>query len=149
MAGPALTAHFFVACRHVSWSGPPGPHTPRTLEDVCYRYRADTPNGFPHDTEFWLFARLSHTRHREFSRDLRVSFIWHDDPQMRPESWSRPFPTSPFRPAVRVRDVAIPFTATFEGPGRYEFRLWYPVTRRWDLAKKRRVLAKAHIHMEG
>ncbi len=149
MAVPALTAHFLVVCRHVSWDGPTRPGTPRTLEGVSYVYQTDEPNGFPCETTFWLFARLSLFSNREVSRDLRVSFIWHDDPELRPEVWIRPFPTSPMRPATPVRDVANDFSTTFEGPGRYEFRLWHPAGRRWDGSRRRRTLARAFINMKG
>lgn len=149
MAGPALTAHVFVVCRTVSWDGPAGPRTSRTLEQVAYTYRTETPGGFPYETDFWLFVRLAHGRRREFTRDLQLTFIWHDDPQLRPEVWTRPFQTATFRPAVTVRDVAASVSAVFEGPGRYEFRLWYPVVRSWDLARRRRTLARTHIRIEG
>jgi hypothetical protein len=62
MASSALTAHVFVACRSVSWDGPAGPRTSRTLEQVAYTYRTEVPDGFPYETEFWLFVRLAHNR---------------------------------------------------------------------------------------
>ena|SRR5438094_9095069 len=146
---PALEAHFLVPCRAVPWNGPAGPQTSRTLEDVAYTYRTETPNGFPYETEFWLFVRLAHHRRCEFTRGLRVTLIWHDDPQRSPEVCTRPFQTVTFRPSVSVRDVAASFSAIYEGPGRYEFRLWYPVVRKWDQAMRGRRLARAWIKLEG
>lgn len=139
-----------VPCRSVSWNGPAGPLTPRTLEDVVYTYRTDTPNGFPYETEFWLYVRLSHGFTRQAARDLFVSLIWADDPQQRPRVWNRPFQTVTFRPARPVLDVAVSLPSlVFEGRGRYEFRLWHRVVRKWDRATKRRILARAHIEVEG
>ncbi len=149
MAGPALTAHVFVACRSVQWDGPPGPQTSRTLERVSYTYRTDTPGGFPFETELWLFVRLAHTRRREFTRELHLSLVWHDDPLLRTVLWIRRVQVATFRPAVRVRDVAVPIPLVFEGPGHYEFRLWYPVVRRWDGARRRRTLARTYVRIEG
>lgn len=149
MARPALTAHVFVACRNVVWDGPAGPQTSRTLEQVAYSYRTEVPGGFPYETDFWLFVRLAHGRRREFTRGLRLTFIWYDDPKLRPEVWTRHFHTGTFRPAVTVRDVAASVSAIFEGPGRYEFRLWYPVVRRWDGATRRQLLARTHLRIEG
>lgn len=149
MSGPALTSHVFVACRNVQWDGPAGPTTSRTLEQVCYRYRTDWPGGFPYETEFWLFVRLAHNYRREFNRELRLTLIWHDDPQLRREVWSRQFQTATFRPAITVRDVAARVSLIFEGPGRYEFRLWYPVVRKWDQTRRRRTLARTHVRIEG
>lgn len=149
MAAPALTAHVFIACRNVVWDGPAGPNTSRTLEQVCYTYRTELPDGFPYETELWLLVRLAHNRRREFTRELRLAMIWHDDPEMRPEVWNRPFQTATFRPAVPVRDLAASVSTTFEGPGRYEFRLWTPVVRKWDLARRRRTLARTYVRIEG
>ena len=149
MAGPVLTTHVFVACRVVQWDGPAGPNASRTLEQVGYTYRTDSPGGFAYETEFWLFVRLAHNSQREFTRELQLSLIWHDDPQLRSEVWSRVFHIATFRPAVTVRDVAASVTAIFEGPGRYEFRLWYPVVRKWDQALRRRTLARTYIRIEG
>ena len=149
MMGPALTAHVFVVCRNVFWDGPAGPNTSRTPEQVSYTYRPEMPDGFPYETEFWLFVRLAHNRQREFTRDLRLSLIWHDDPRLRSEVWSRAFQTMSFRPAVVVRDVAASVSTVLEGPGRYEFRLWHPVTRKWDQARRRRTLARTFIRLEG
>ncbi|HYH67106.1 MAG TPA: hypothetical protein VD866_20590 [Urbifossiella sp.] len=149
MAGPALTAHVFVACRSVQWDGPPGPHTTRTLEQVHYTYHTDQPSGFPYETDIWLFVRLVHRRRREFSRELYVSLRWHDDPQYRPELWTRRYQVATFRPDVAVRDVAFPVPLVFEGAGTYQFRLWYPVRRAWDGATRRRVLADTYIRIEG
>jgi len=149
MAGPVLTAHAFVACRSVQWDGPAGPNTARTLEQVSYTYRTDVTSGFPYETELWLFVRLAHNCRREFTRELRLTLIWHDDPQVRPEVWSRHFQTATFRPAVTVRDVAAPVSAIFKGPGRYEFRLGYPVVRKWDQSRRRRTLARTYVRTEG
>jgi hypothetical protein len=149
MAHPVLTAHVFVGCRSVQWDGPAGPNTSRTLEQVSYTYRTDSLGGFPYETEFWLFVRLAHYSRREFNRELQLTLIWHDDPQKRPEVWSRHFQTATFRPAVTVRDVAASVSGIFEGPGRYEFRLWYLVERTWDHAQRRRTLARAHVRIEG
>ncbi len=149
MARPALSAHVFVACRNVVWDGTAGPKTSRTLEQVGYAYRTELPDGFPYETEIWLFARLVHNRRREFSRELRISMIWHDDPELRPEVWNRPFQLAAFRPEVSVRDVAISVSTTFEGSGRYEFRLWTPVVRKWDQSRRRRTLARTYIRIEG
>ena len=88
-----------------------------------YTYRTESPGGFPYETDFWLFARLAHTARREFTRDLRLTLVWHDDPQFRPEVWSRPFQIMTFRPAHPIRDMAASVSGIFEGPGRYEFRL--------------------------
>ncbi len=149
MAGPALTAHVCIACRSVQWDGPAGPNTSRTLEQVGYTYRTDSPNGFPYETELWLFVRLAHSRRREFARELNLTLIWHDDPQRRTEVWSRHFQTAIFRPAVTVRDVAASVSAIFEGPGRYEFQLWYPVVRKWDQSRGQRTIARTHVRIEG
>lgn len=149
MAGPTLRAHVFVACRNIHWDGPAGPNTSRTLEQVGYTYRTEIPNGFPYETEFWLFTRLAHHCRREFSRDLKLSLIWHDDPRMRPEVWRCLFQTANFRPAVTVRDIAASVSTIFEGPGRYEFRLWYPVVRKWDQSRRRRTLARTYVRIEG
>jgi hypothetical protein len=146
---PSLEVHFLVPCRAVPWNGPAGPLTSRNLEEVSYTYHTDPPNTFPYETEFWLFARLAHHRPRVFTRELRVTLIWHDDPQRRPRVCTRPFQTTTFRPSVPVRDVAVTFSAVYEGPGRYEFRLWYPVVRKWDQRTKRRILACAWIRVEG
>jgi hypothetical protein len=149
MSRQLLTAHVLIACRSVQWDGPASPNTSRTLERVGYTYRTEVPDGFPYETEFWLFVRLAHYSRREFSRELILTLTWHDGPQMRPEVWSRRFQTATFRPTVTVRDVATSVSAIFEGPGRYEFRLWYPVVRKWDLAWRRRTLARTHIRIEG
>jgi hypothetical protein len=150
MARPAFVAHFLVVCRNVQWDGPPGPNTTRTLEEVGYTYRTDTPNGFPYETDFWLYARLAHRGRRVFTRELQVTLIWRDDPNGRREVWTRPFHTVTFRPAMPVRDIAASVrSAVFEGPGRYEFRLWHRVVRKWDRAVRRRTLARAHLRMEG
>src|SRR5689334_17360783 len=122
MARPSLYAHFLVPCRSVQWNGPAGPMTSRTLEEVAYTYRTDTPNGFPYETDFWLFVRLAHHRRHEFTRELFLTFIWGDDPQQRPEVWSRQFQTITFRPQRPVRDIAASVPSViFEGRGRYEF----------------------------
>lgn len=123
MARPVLTAHLFVACRSVQWDGLPGRRTSRTLEQVSYTYRTESPGSFPYETEFWLFVRLAHNSRREFTRELQLTLVWHDDPQSRPEVWTRHFQSVTFRPAVTVRDIAASVSAIFEGPGRYEFRL--------------------------
>ena len=149
MSGPALTAHVFVACRSVQWDGPAGPEMSRTLEQVSYTYRTDTPGGFPYETDLWLFARLVHRRPREFTRELHVSLIWLDDPTLRQVLWTRRIMVATFRPAVRVRDVAVPVPLVFEGPGEYEFRLWYPVTRRWDQSRRRRTIGRTFIQTKG
>jgi hypothetical protein len=149
MARRQLAAHVFVACRSVQWDGPAGPNTSRTLEQVSYVYRTEVPGGFPYETELWLFLRISHDSRTEFGRELRLSLIWHDDPQMRKEVWSRQFLFANFRPSVTVKDIAASVSAIFEGPGRYEFRLWYPVVRKWDQAKQRKTLARAHVRIEG
>ena len=62
MVAPILVAHVFVVCRGVQWDGSAGPNTSRTLEEVAYTYRTDSPDGFAYETEFWLFVRLAHTR---------------------------------------------------------------------------------------
>jgi hypothetical protein len=149
MAGVGLTAHFLIVCRNVQWDGPAGPSTSRTLEQVSYTYRTEVPDGFAYETDLWLFVRLEHSSRREFTRDLMLSMIWHDDPQFRPEVWSRNFQMASFRPVVTVRDMAASLTTIFEGPGRYEFRLWDPVIRKWDLVQRRRILARSHIRIEG
>lgn len=146
---PSLVAQFLVPCRAVPWNGPAGPKTSRTLEDVAYTYHTETLDGFPYETEFWLFVRLAHDQRHEFTRDLRMTLIWDDDPQRRSEVCTRPFQTVTFRPSVPVRDIAVSFAAIFEGPGRYEFRLWYPVVRKWDQKTFRRTLAHAYIRIEG
>jgi hypothetical protein len=147
---PSFEVHAFLACRNIQWDGPAGPNTSRTLEQVGYTYRTDVPNGFPFETDFWLFVRLAHHRRREFTRKLQLTMIWADDPQRRPEVWSRPFQTITFRPTMPVRDIAASLPSViFEGPGRYEFRLWHPVVRKWDQATKRRTLARTHIRIEG
>jgi|GEM_PF-4800807 len=48
-----------------------------------------------------------------------------------------------------VSDIAVSFSAVFEGPGRYEFRLWYRVVRKWDQKRKRRTLGRSHIRIES
>jgi hypothetical protein len=149
MARPSFEAHFLVPCRAAVWNGPPGPNTSRNLEDVVYTYRTETPDGFPYETEFWLFVRLAHHRRRVFTRELFVTLIWLDDPQQRREVCTRPFQTVTFRPNVTVRDIAVSFSAVYEGPGRYEFRLWHRVVRKWAQKRKRRTLARAHIRIEG
>ncbi len=146
---PLLEAHFLVPGRAATWNGPAGPATWRTLEDVSYVYRTEEPGGFPYETEFWLFARLAHHSRREFTRDLSVTLVWGDDPNRRAEVCTRPLAPLTFRPAVPVRDVAFSFSAVFEGPGRYEFRLWHLVVRAWDQATRRRALARAHVRLEG
>lgn len=146
---PLLEAHFLVPCLAVPWNGPAGPQTSRNLEEVAYTYRTEMPDGFPYETEFWLFLRLANHSRREITRDLRMSLIWHDDPQPRPEVCTRPFQTVTFRPSVPVRDVAVSFSAVFEGAGQYEFRLWYQVVRSWDQRTGRRTLARAWIRLEG
>jgi hypothetical protein len=150
MAQPSFVAHFLVPCLGVQWDGPAGPNTTRTLERVGYAYRTDTPNGFPFETEFWLFTRLAHFRRRPFTRELRLSLFWEDDPLARGGVWHRPFQTITFRPTAPVRDIAALVPAVvFEGPGRYEFRLWHRVTRRWDQSVHRRTVGRAYIRMEG
>jgi hypothetical protein len=149
MAGPALHAHTFVACLNVSWEGNPGPNSSRTLERVSYVYRTETPNGFPFQTEFWLFVRLAHYRPREFTRMLYLTLIWQDDARLSLEVWTREFQNMTFRPAVTVRDMAARVDVTFEGPGRYEFQLWYVSMRKWDRHRARRILARTHMRIEG
>lgn len=149
MAGPKLHAHAFVACLNVAWDGNPGPNTSRTLERVSYVYRTETPNGFPFQTDLWLFARLAHHQPREFTKLLYLTLIWHDDERLSPEVWTREFQTMTFRPAVAVRDVAARVDAIFEGPGRYEFQLWYVSTRQWDQHNAKRVVARTHLRVEG
>lgn len=149
VARPGLSIQVFVACGLVEWDGPPARRTSRTLHQVAYIYRTDAPGGFPYETTLWLFARLAHYRRREFTRELWLTLVWHDDPQLRPEVWSRRFQTATFRPEVPVRDVAAPVTGVFEGPGRYEFRLWHPAVSKWDNARRRRTLARTYIRQEG
>ena len=72
MVRPSLEAHFLVPCRAVPWNGPAGPNTSRNLEDVAYTYRTETPDGFPYETEFWLFTRLAHRATRAFTRECSV-----------------------------------------------------------------------------
>ena len=145
----AVSAHVFVSCRNIQWDGAAGPNTSRTLEQVSYTYRTETPGGFPYETEFWLFLRLAHDRSREFTRDLQLTMVWHDDPSMRPEVWTRHFQTVTFRPVVAVRDFGARVSGIFEGPGRYEFRIWHPVIRKWDRKRFRRTLARTHLRIEG
>jgi hypothetical protein len=149
MAKPPIVCHFLVPCLAVQWDGPAGPSTTRTLEGVGYTYRTDTPSGFPYETELWLCTRLAHSRRREFTRDLHLTLVWHDDPQRRSLVWRRRFQTVTFRPGTPVRDIARNVPLTFEGPGRYEFRLWHKVRGKWDRKAKMRILARAHIRMEG
>ncbi|HUR52904.1 MAG TPA: hypothetical protein VMZ71_02150, partial [Gemmataceae bacterium] len=100
MARPTIVSHFLVPCLAVQWDGPAGPNTTRTLEGVGYVDRTELPNGFPFETDFWLFSRLGHFRDREFTREFNLALVWHDDPQGRPEVWSRPFQTITIRPQV-------------------------------------------------
>lgn len=85
MSAPALHAHAFLVCANVSWDAAAGPKTSRTLAEVSYTYRTETPNGFPYQTEFWLFARLVHRQPRQFVRMLYLTLVWLDDPLLRPK----------------------------------------------------------------
>jgi hypothetical protein len=146
---PILEAHVFLLCRSVQWDGPAGPRTSRTLEQVAYTYYTDVPDGFPHETDFWAFARLVNRGKHVYTRELFLTMVWIDDPRRQKEVWTRSFNSITFRPATSVRDIAVPISAIFEGAGRYEFRLWHPVIRKWDRAMKRRTLARGHIRIEG
>ena len=149
MASSAIHAHAFLVCLSVAWDGTPGPNTSRTLERVSYVYRTDTPDGFPFQTDFWLFVRLGHRRRQGVAKTLYLTLVWHDDPELRPEAWTRRFPDVSVRPEVTVRDIAARAAGVFEGPGRYEFRLWYRSVRTWDQTVRRRVVARTFIRIEG
>ena len=148
MSIPSLHTHLFVVCRSIAWDGFAGPNTSRTLESVAYTYRTELPDGFPYETDFWLFFRLAHAGRRAFHRTLRVSLIWLDDPDERAEVWNRKIQTVTFRPEVPVRDMATQISGIFEGAGRYEFRLWYNSKSRWDQSQRRRIIARTYIRIE-
>jgi hypothetical protein len=96
-----------------------------------------------------LFTRLAHRGRRDFTRELQATLVWHGDPLRRAEVCTRPFLPVTFRPAIPVRDIAASFSAVYEGPGVYEFRLWHPVVRKWDQRRRRRTLARAWVRIEG
>lgn len=118
-----LYAHFLIPCRNAYLEGRAGPNTPRTLEGVAYSYPTETPDGFPCEAEFLLFARLAPERQRRFTTTLWLSLYWHGDPAGETVLWTRRLGDTTFRPDVPVRDVCWRVMATYEFPGWYEFRL--------------------------
>ncbi len=150
MAGPVVVAHVFVACLHVEPLRPVTTYSHRTLEGVCYVYQTSPRGAFPYQADIHLFVRLAYRwRRREFHQMLNVSVVWLDDPAGCSGGLARNFHDLHFQPWVPVKDISASVDCVFNGPGRYEFRLWYDAGSKWDGSPRRRNVARTYLRIEG
>jgi hypothetical protein len=148
MTRPKLDAKHFVVCRAVPWDGLPGPHTPRTLEGVCYRYGVPPGTEFPFEVEeLWTYLRVFNMNAGAATIPFFLALIWNDAPGSPQRVWTRPYARIPFRSTRGVVEAAFSIrSVTFPGLGWYEFRLSREVRLRWKT--RRLIIAREHILLE-
>jgi hypothetical protein len=148
VARPKLDVKHFIVCRAAPWEGLPGPHTPRTLETVCYRIgvplSAEAPYGIE---ELWTYLRVFNTNAGAATIPFHLALIWTDAPGSPQRVWTRPLAQITFRPNRGVIEAAYSVrNISFPGSGWYEFRLTREVRLRWKT--RRLIVARESILLE-
>src|SRR5262245_53482844 len=107
MARPKLAVKHFIVCQAVSWQGAPGPHTPRTLEGVCYRLGVPRGAEPPFEVgELWSYLRVFNMNAGEATIPFYLALIWNDAPGSPQRVWTRPYASLPFRASRGVVEFA-------------------------------------------
>jgi hypothetical protein len=148
MARPKLAVKHFVVCQAAPWEGPPGPHTPRTLEGVSYRLgvppHAEPPFGVG---ELWAYLRVFNMNAGEATIPFYLALVWNDATGGPQRLWTRPFAQIMFRAnRVVVEHARSVRNIVFPGAGWYEFRLSREVRLRWKT--RRLIVARESILVE-
>src|SRR5262245_53704978 len=122
---PKLAVKHFVVCQAAPWEGPPGPHTPRTLEGVSYRFGVPPGTEFPYEVaELWSYLRVFHLNAGTGTIPFFLSLYWTDAPGGARRIWARPYAAIPFHPNRGVVEMALSIRQfSLPEPGWYEFRL--------------------------
>ena len=148
MARPKIDIRHFVVCRAVSWEGPPGPYTLRTLEGVCHRFGVPPGTEFPFEVdEFWTYLRVFNMNAGTGTIPFFLTLLRTGMPGTPQRIWTRPYTQIPFRPGRGVVEAAFSLKrVTFPAPGWYEFRLSREVRLRWQT--RRLIVAREHVLIE-
>ncbi len=139
--------HHFLACESVSWQGPAGVRSSRTLEGVNFRYDVPPDTEFPfQQDEFWLYARIFLIGEEDRDIEFRIRIVHH----LREQTLRKvgivqvsPVRLTVQRPVANVAWAIRP--AIFPAPGLFEFQL---CELRVDWQRRKRIVAREYVRIE-